>query len=213
MESENDMIQEGKRMSNRTIIGWFLLYVALVFLCINPASIYNFFLPVLLLILILTGDISREMFRRIKIESHGAKPNITQLESAKELYRFCWSLKSFRLLLLLVAALIFLETVSLNTLASIIIKPHGDDEVLAIIPMLALFVFVVIINPLVLFIGGSIATKEIKKSFRIKLAMLLCALCITLSFLFIFDVFFPSHGVFVTIHFIYGLASLLLFSK
>jgi len=189
---------------------WFFLYALMIYtnIFVDHEFTFALFLPILFIVSVLTLSMFLGMSRRIKAEAHSIKQDIAQLSGIGRLLNFCWSLKNFRMLLLSVAALVLLETLFLNTLASIIINPGGDDEVLAIIPMLVLFLFAVIVNPLVLFWGGSIATEEMKLSLRTKFAMLLCALFLTFLFLLAFDTFLPSHGVFVTIDFIYGMTSL-----
>ena len=215
MKSEEKVIQAENKAENRIgiyhIFVWVFLYALLVYIGVSfdHEFTYMLFLPILFLVSVLTLFASLGLYRKIKVEVYSVKPNTIRSNEVGGLISFCWSLKNFRILLLSVAALIFLETIFLNTLVSIIRPPSGDAVGLVLIPMLALFIFMAIVNPLVLYIGGSISTKEIKKTFSIRIRMLLCAVFVTLVSLVVFDAFFPTHALYMVADVIYSLFSLI----
>lgn len=141
---------------------WLLLYVVLAYVCADFDLIYNFFLPVLFFITVLTFFVTKVFLEKIKIKELGLRGRGEHFKNIREFFSYCRSLREFRGLVVIVISLILLEAIALSSLFYGLRTSTSDNKGIVLVPMLILLVFIILLNSLIFFRGEEMIVKKLK---------------------------------------------------
>lgn len=121
--------------------------------------------------------------------------------NSKKLLSFYFTSNTFKLLILFVTILIYLESYSSSNLISEMKRSNTDSTAGLIIYYIVLFMIVT--NAVVVYAGEIISARKVKKTFIAKILMLFSAIILTISIMIVCDVLMPNRTFYIFVKALY----------
>lgn len=180
---------------------WLVSSIALIFACTIYVKIFGLILPIMIFLLAFNIAAASAMFRKITLENENNGMSLSRIGSISQLTNFYCRSSSAKLLLLLVAFLVFLETYSLDSMVYDM-ENFSDTAVLALIPISILLVFTIVSNYFLLFIGGFKIVRNIQKTSLVKYSITVFSVIVPWILLTVFGIFFPGDTTALVVRFV-----------
>ncbi|MDD3123894.1 MAG: hypothetical protein PHC62_10375 [Candidatus Izemoplasmatales bacterium] len=188
--------QTDELKNNSSIIPWFFLLIVslLIIYFIIFSDIHRGIGFPVVTILFLTGVGSVAFYMLLIAESKKIQIR-KELYGARELFDFYCASNILKLLILFVATLIYLE----STISSNLILEMKESSTGSTAGLIIYFIvpFMILVNAVVLYIGGILFAIKIKKTFLAKILMPFAAVILTMMVMIVCDVMMPNGTLYI----------------